>query len=190
MSPTSRNREVDELMLRLERGHDPRAVDQLFPLVYDELRRLAAARMRKERADHTLQATALVNEVYLKLVDQSRVRWQNRAQFFAVAARAMHRILVDYARARGSEKRGGGQSPVTLEDIEAGAETGLDGLLDLDDALERLAGLEPRQARVVEMRFFAGLSTDEIAEVLDVSAATVDRDWRAARAWLTVAMRP
>ncbi len=190
MSPTRRNPEIDELLQRLEDGHDPRAVDRLFPLVYDELRRLAAARMRRERPDHTLQATALVNEVYLKLVDQTRAQWRNRAQFFAVAARAMHQILVDYARTRGREKRGGGQVAVTLEKIEAGADTDLDDLLDLDEALERLAAIEPRQARVVEMRFFAGLTTEEIAEVLNVSAATVDRDWRSARAWLTVEMRP
>lgn len=189
MSPTSGNREVEELLFRLEGGTDPQVVDQLFPLVYDELRRIAGAQMKKERADHTLQATALVNEAYLKLVDQTRVRWQSRAHFFAVAASAMRRILIDYARTHGREKRGGGQVPVTLENVEPGADSRLEDLLDLDEALQRLAAVEPRQARVVEMRFFAGLSMEEIAPVLAVSPATVDRDWRSARAWLSAALK-
>lgn len=181
--------DVTELLLRLERGHDSRVVDQLFPLVYDELRRIAAARMKAERPDHTLQATALVNEAYIRMVDQTRVHWRSRGQFFAVAARCMRRILVDYARARGSEKRGGGQRRVSLSDVELGESSRLDDLMDLDQALERLAELDARQARVVELRFFGGVSMGEIARTLDVSPATVDRDWRTARAWLSAELR-
>lgn len=189
MSPTDQSPEITELLIRLEGGDDPRVVDQLFPLVYDELRRIARAQMRRERPDHTLRATALVNEAYLKLVDQTRVAWQNRAHFFAIAARAMRRILVDYARTRSREKRGGGWERVTLEGVESDAGSELDELLELDEALTRLGEVDPRQAQVVEMRFFAGVSMEEIAKVLNVSAATVDRDWRSARAWLSVELR-
>jgi RNA polymerase sigma factor (TIGR02999 family) len=190
VSPTSRSGDVTELLLRLQRGTDPHVVDQLFPLVYDELRRMAAARVARERIGHTLQATALVNEVYLKLVDQTRVDWRNRAQFFAIAARAMRRILIDYARTHSRQKRGGGQIPVTLENIESDPAMRMDDILELDDVLARLAALRPRQAGIVEMRVFGGLGMEEIAGVLGVSAATVDRDWRAARAWLSVEMQP
>lgn len=191
MSVPDPSRDVTDLLIRLEEGDDSRVVDQLFPLVYDELRRIAAARLKSERPDHTLQATALVNEAYIKLVDQTRVHWQNRAQFFAVAARAMRRILIDYARNRGRQKRGGGRIPVTLDDADSGpgADGRLDELLELDEALRRLAEIESRQARVVEMRFFAGATMEEIANTLDISAATADRDWRSARAWLSVQMR-
>jgi RNA polymerase sigma factor (TIGR02999 family) len=189
VSPTDQSPEITELLIRLEGGDDPRVVDQLFPLVYDELRRIARAQMRRERPDHTLRATALVNEAYLKLVDQTRVAWQNRAHFFAIAARAMRRILVDYARTRSREKRGGGWERVTLEGVESDAGSELDELLELDEALRRLGEVDPRQAQVVEMRFFAGVSMEEIAKVLNVSAATVDRDWRSARAWLSVELR-
>ena len=185
----SRDPGVTELLIQLEGSDDSRVVDRLFPLVYDELRRIAAAQMKKERPDHTLRATALVNEAYLKLVDQTRVQWQNRAHFFAIAARAMRRILIDYARTRSREKRGGDQERVTLEGLESGGERELDELLDLDEALRRLEDLDARQAKVVEMRFFGGVSMEEIAKVLGVSAATVDRDWRSARAWLSVELR-
>ncbi len=190
MNPSDPSRGVTELLLRLEQGNDERVVDQLFPLVYDELRRIAAAQLRNERADHTLQTTALVNEAYLKLVDQTRVQWRNRAQFLAVAARAMRRILIDYARTRSREKRGGGRVPVTLEEIPSDTGSRLDQLLELDDVLARLSALQPRQARVVEMRIFGGAGMEEIAGALGVSVATAERDWRTARAWLSVEMQP
>lgn len=189
--------EVTQLLNRLgggdaePRGTSPeRVVDRLFPLVYDELKGLAQARLRSERPDHTLNATALVHEAYLKLVDQTRANWQNRAHFFAIAARAMRRILVDYAKARNAEKRGGG-APLATFDEESGPRTsGPEELLELDEALTRLEALEPRQARVVEYRFFVGLRDKEIAEALGVSVPTVRLDWRTARAWLGTELGP
>lgn len=183
--------EVTELLLSLdseglEKGE---AVQRLFPLVYDELRRMAAARLRAERAGHTLSATALVHEAYMKLVNQERVDWKNRAHFFAIAARAMRRILLDHAIARKAEKRGGGAPIVTLGDEDTGREADLDGLIAIDEALGKLAELDPRQERVVELRFFAGLKLAEIAEALGVSLASVNRDWRVARAFLTTQLR-
>lgn len=166
------------------RAGDEAALATLTSLVYDELHRLARYYMARERPGHTLQATALVNEAYLKLVDASRVRWQNRAHFMAVAAQTMRRILVDLARKRRGQKRGGGARPVTLhEALLVGGQPGSD-LVALDDALEGLAKLDPRKSRVVELRFFGGLSLEETAEALGVSTDTVGRDWSAARAWL------
>lgn len=160
-------------------------LDELLPLVYDELRQLAAAILRHERPGHSLQPTALVNEAYLRLIDATRVEWQGRAQFLALAGRSMRQILVDHARARDAEKRGGDRVRVTLVD-DAGGVRGpqeLD-LLDVDEALEELASLDARKARVVELRFFAGLEMREIAEVLRVGTTTAEDDWYFARAWL------
>lgn len=166
------------------RGGDEQALGQLLPAVERELHRLARHYMRGERAGHSLQATALVNEAYLKLVDARRVNWQNRSHFVAMAARAMRRILVDAARAKKYQKRGGGVVKVTFDEgLQVTAERGRD-LVALDLALEELAKLDPRKVRVIEMRYFGGLSVEETAEALSVSADTVMRDWRLAKAWL------
>jgi RNA polymerase sigma factor (TIGR02999 family) len=156
-----------------------------MPVVYGELRRLARHYVRRERPDHTLQATALVHEAYMRLVDQRGVTWQNRAHFFGVAAQLMRRILVDYARRHRAAKRGGSFVQVSLNDALALPEEQGEDVLALDDALERLAAIDPRQARVVELRLFSGLTVEEAAEVLDVSAATVKREWTMAKAWLS-----
>src|SRR5215831_4763831 len=158
-----------------------------MPVVYGELRRRAAARLRRERPDHTLQPTALVNEVYLRLVDQRRIAWQNRAQFYGVAAEMMRRILVDHARAGRMAKRSGQWRRMSLRDDVARAAGPDADLLDLDAALTRLAALDPRKSRVAELRFFAGLSLSETGHVLGISVATVERDWQVARAWLYAA---
>lgn len=174
---------VTELLLAWGDG-DQAALEQLIPLVHGELRRIAARFMAGERHGHTLQPTALVNEVYLRLVDVERVRWQNRAHFLAVAARLMRRILVDFARSRGYRKRGGGAEHLAFDEatmIDVGR--GHD-LLALDDALDQLARVDARQGQVVVMRFFGGLTNEEIADVLNVSAATVMRDWKLAKSWL------
>ena len=159
--------------------------DKLMPLVYEELRRQASRYLRKERSNHTLQTTALIHEAYLKLIDQKNVEWQNRAHFFAIAAQAMRRILVDYARERHRAKRGGAAENLSLEKAAfiVSKEKSLD-LVALDEALSRLAKFDERQARVVELKFFSGLDIDETAEVLGVSNATVRRDWNMAKAWL------
>lgn len=163
---------------------DRSAAGRLMPLVYDELRALAASYLRRERRGHTLQPTALVHEAYLKMVDQRAACWSGRAHFFAVAAEAIRRILVDHARGRGTAKRGGGRERVTLSGIDAvGTDAEVD-LIVLDDALTRLQTLHPRQAEVVKMRYFAGLTGAETAEALGVSRSTVVDDWTVARAWL------
>jgi RNA polymerase sigma factor (TIGR02999 family) len=154
----------------------------LMEAVYAELRRLARGYLRRERPGHSLPPTALVHEAYLKLVDQRRVRWQNRAHFFAIAASQMRRILVDHARAHGARKRGGGTVP--LAEFDAGIDPPDVDILALDRSLEKLARIDPRQSRIVELRFFAGLTTDEVATVLDVAPITVRRDWVLARTWL------
>jgi RNA polymerase sigma factor (TIGR02999 family) len=165
-------------------GGDQAALAELMPLVYDELRKVAARHLRHQRPGHTLQTTALVNEAYLRLIDSSQVQWQNRAHFFAVSAQLMRRILVDFARSRNYQKRGGGAERVSLDEALAFApERGAD-LLALDDALNRLAQLNPRQAQVVELRYFGGLSEEESAEALKVSVRTIQRDWNLARLWL------
>lgn len=177
--------DVTGLLLAWGTG-DAGAGERLLPAVYDELRRQAGRAMRREGDAHTLQATALVHEAYLRLVDQNRVAWRNRAHFFAIAAQMMRRVLVDHARTRLAAKRGGQLHRVTLGDVGAGAEQG-DGdvdLLALHDALDQLAVLDPRQARLVELRYFGGLGIEETAEALGVSPATVKRDWAVARAWL------
>ena len=174
---------ITELLERWSQG-DEKALDQLTPLVYDELHRLAGAYLRRERREHTLQPTALVNEAYLKLTDQRKPRWQNRAQFFGVAARLMRRILVDHARTHYASKRGGDRYNVSLKNVGAfGAQPDAD-LLALHDVLDRLAQLDPQQGRLVELRFFGGLTIEETAEVMGVSHATVEREWKIAKAWL------
>ncbi len=175
--------EVTQLLQELAHG-EGKVVDQLFPLVYSELRGIAHGRLRNERSGHTLNTTALVHEVYLKLVDQDGVEWQNRSHFFAVAARAMRRILIDYAVARKAQKRGGDRRQVPLDEVVVLAEQRSEELLALDEALRRLESLEERHGRVVECRFFGGMSIEETAAALDISPATVKRDWTLARAWL------
>ena len=175
--------DVTRLLVRLTDG-DRAVLDDLLPLIYGELRRLAASYLRRERAGHTLQPTALVHEAYLRLVDQTQVRWQNRAHFFGVAAQMMRRILVDHARASVAAKRGGDVERLSLdENIDVTGERARE-LVALDEALERLAEIDPEKSRVVELRFFGGLSVEETAEVLGVSAPTVKRHWRMAKAWL------
>ena len=175
--------EVTTLLQAWGRGEDA-ALDEIIPIVCRELRRIAHRYMAGERPDHTLQTTALVNEAYLKLVDSRRVNWRNRAHFFAISAQLMRRILVDYARARGYRKRGSGARDITLHDELAGANARARNVLELDDALKALAELDPRKSKVVELRFFGGLSLEETAEVLKVCPDTVLRDWRMAKAWL------
>ena len=175
--------EVTRLLRQLGRGN-PRAVDQLTPLIYDELRRLASACMRRERPDHTLQATALVHEAYLRLLGQRDVEWHDRAHFFAVAATLMRRVLLDHARKRRSAKRGAAPHKTTLDEGLLISEEHLDDVLAMDECLARLALIDPQQARLVEMRFFAGLSVDEISAVAGISTATVKREWASAKAWL------
>ena len=174
-------------LLRAWSNGDQHALARLTPIVYDELRRLAHFHMKRERAGHSLQTTALVNEVYIRLVDYTRMHWQDRAHFFAVSAQLMRRILVDYARRR-NLKRGAGMRRIELEDAALlGGEQSAD-LVALDDALNELARLDPRKVQVVELRFFGGLSVDETAEVLKVSPVTVRRDWSTAKIWLYGAM--
>ncbi len=163
---------------------DRQALDQLLPLVYAQLRQIAARRLRHERGDHTLNATALVHEAYLKLMDADQVSWQNRAHFFAIAARVMRQILISYARKHNAEKRGGGAPDTLLEGKEISLDERADELLALDEALTRLGAFDDRLARVVEYRFFGGLTIEETASVLDVSTMTVKRDWSKAKAWL------
>lgn len=182
MSSSSRTHEVTRLLRELD-GGDPRVADRLIPLVYEELRRLAASYMADERPDHTLQPTALVHEAYLRLVDQRSVRWRSRTHFLAIAATAMRRLLIDHARRHRAEKRGGGRRVTLSEGIAGGEAADLD-VLALEEALTRLAEIDGRQAHVIELRFFGGLRVEEAAEVLGISPATVKRDWQHARAWL------
>jgi RNA polymerase sigma-70 factor (ECF subfamily) len=174
---------VTQLLLELSNGNHA-VVDTLLPVVYDELKKLASGYMRRERRDHTLQPTALVHESYLKLIDQTRVSWQNRAHFFGVAAQLMRRILVDHARTYNAEKRGGELQKLQLdENIDKAVELG-DELVRLDDALRDLAKVDPDNARLVELRYFGGLTFEEAAEVLGISVITAKRHWRVARAYL------
>ena len=171
-------------LLRAWSDGDLGARDRLVPLVYQELRRRAANHLRRERREHTLQPTALVHEAYLRLIDQERAVWQNRAQFFGVASQMMRRILVDRARANRTAKRSGRWSRVMLDDGASVTHTPDVDVLDLDSALTRLATFDVRRSQIVELRFFAGLSLEEISQALGISRATVERDWQAARAWL------
>ena len=175
--------QITQLLSRWGKG-DRAALDKLTPLVYDELRRLAHRHMSGERPDHTLQTTALVNEAYLKLADQTHANWSDRAHFFAVAARAMRQILVNYAESYKAQKRGGGAAKVELDDAALVAAAQSSEVIELNEALERLNELEPRKAQIVELKYFGGLTQEEIAEVLKISAVTVRRDWRFAKAWL------
>lgn len=175
--------EVTQLLDQIRNGNRA-ASDDLFQLVHRELRKLASAYMRNERRDHTLQPTALVHEAYIRLVDQRGVTLESRAHFFGIAANVMRRVLIDHARARRAEKRGRGQVKVSLDDVMEPSVENEDYLIELDQALERLAALDPRQARVVELRFFGGLSVEQTAEILGTAPRTIVRDWRVARAWL------
>lgn len=175
-------REATQWLLAGSQGQ-PEALDQLMPLVYEELRRLAGRYLRRERPDHTLQATALVHEAYLRLIDQTQVDWRNHAHFVGLAARLMRQILVDHARAQHRQKRGGAALKFSLDElVDRSCERPVDWV-DLDEALSRLASLDPRQSRIVELRFFGGLSIEETAEVLGVSISTVKAEWRLAKAW-------
>jgi RNA polymerase sigma factor (TIGR02999 family) len=180
---------IDVTQTLVNCGSDHKEVlDQLLPLVYDELRRVAARYLRRERPGHTLQPTALVHEAYLRLIDQRRVQWQNRAHFLGIAATMMRRILINHAQSRRAAKRGGGKYTLSLDAAvdwadEREVDRGID-LLAIDGALTRLAAIDNQQSRIVELRFFGGLTVDETAEVLDISPATVHREWRMAKAWL------
>lgn len=180
---TSAHTEVSQLLVEWGQG-DQEALSRLMPLVYNELRRLASRKLRGERPDHTLHTTALAHEAYLALVDQRRANWQNRAQFFAIAAQLMRRILVDYARSQRAAKRGGDYLKLSLDEVVALSDEKSADLLALDEALDRLANLDPQQSRVVELRVFGGLSVEETAEALGISPRTVKREWSMARAWL------
>jgi RNA polymerase sigma factor (TIGR02999 family) len=174
---------VTDLLLGWRAG-DPKALDALVPLVYDELRRLAHHHLRNERPGHTLQSTALVHEAYFRLIGQDLPEWESRAHFFAIAAQLMRQILVDYARRHRASKRGSGACVLTLDDAVALPQRKDVDIGALDDALNALAEIDPRQSRVVVLRFFAGLSLEETSEVMGIATATVQRDWTAARAWL------
>lgn len=175
--------EVTVLLGQIAKGNDAAAA-QLIPIVYDELRRLAGGYMRRERQDHTLQPTALVHEAYLKLIEQRAVDWQGRSHFFAIAAQTMRRILIDHARGHLRDKRGGGAIAVPLDEALVFSPEQSAELVMLDASLERLAKLDPRQSKIVELRFFGGLTVEQTAEMLGISAKTVKRDWSMAKAWL------
>ena len=175
--------EVTQLLIAFGQG-DAQALDQLLPAVYSELHRIAMRQMRNERADHTLNATALVHEAYIKLADQNQISWQNRAHFFAISARVMRQVLISYARKHNAEKRGGGTPDTLLEGKEIALNDRADELIALDEALERLAAQDAVKAELVKLRFFAGLTIDECAQVLGISGTTADRYWAYARAWL------
>ena len=175
--------QVTDLLLAWGNG-DRGALDELLPIIHQELRRLARLQMRGERANHTLQTTALVNEAFLRLVDLRRIGWQDRAHFLALSARLMRRVLVDHARSRGYQKRGGSAAAVTLDDALLAAPERGTNFVALDDALQDLARLDARKSRVIELRFFGGLSIAETADALDISPETVMRDWRFAKVWL------
>jgi RNA polymerase sigma-70 factor, ECF subfamily len=183
LSSSSTGHAVTRLLREWSEG-DAAAVEKLLPLVHEELRRLARRYMRRERPGHTLQTTAVVNEAYLRLVDQQGADWRNRAHFFAVSAQAMRHILVDYARRKYSSKRGGVARKVTLDEAAVASTERAAELVALDQAMQGLAEIHPRRCKVVELRYFAGLNNREAAEVLGVSDVTVERDWRFARAWL------
>ena len=176
-------KEVSRLLADCGDG-DQAAFNQLLPLVYDELHRLASSYMSRERPDHTLQTTALVNEAYLRLADQRDPRWQNRVHFFAVASKVMRQILIDHARRRTRAKRGGNQTRLSLDEAAILSDERAADLLALDEALTKLASVDARKSRVVELRFFSGLTIEEVAEVLKVTPKTVARDWAMARAWI------
>lgn len=187
LAPSSPQQQVTQLLCQWRDG-DPNALEKLIPLVEPELQRLAHHYMSRERPGHTLQTTALLDDAYLQLAGKSHVQWENRAHFFAVAAQLMRRIMVDHARQRQTLKRGGGAIRVTLDECAAVTQTRAAELLALDEALEKLAAADQRKAKVVEMRYFGGLTMEEIADVLKIHINTVTRDWTAARAWLFAAL--
>jgi RNA polymerase sigma factor (TIGR02999 family) len=180
--------EITQLLLSWQDG-DKQAFHKLIPLLYSELHRIAARHMRQEKPGHTLQTTALLNEVYCKLTDQKMARWVNRAQFLSTASHLMRRILVDHARRRASLKGGGGVQKISLDENALTPQNNAPELISLDAALDRLAGFDARKSRIVEMKFFGGLTTEEIATIEKVSARTIEREWRKARAWLYDAIR-
>jgi RNA polymerase sigma factor (TIGR02999 family) len=182
-------KDVTQLLQAWKEG-DPLAPDRLAPLIYAELRRLARRSMRRENPQHTLETGALINEAYLRLADWKNARWENRAHFYGVAAQIMRRVLVDHARAHAYQKRGGGARPVSLEEALVASPDRAPDLIALDEALERLAQRDPRKSKVVELRFFGGLSVEETAAVLDVSPFTVIRDWNFVKAWLSRELKP
>ena len=182
-SPSVSAQKVTQLLAEWSQGNDA-ALTELTPLVYEDLRRLAHHYMDRQRPDHTLQTTALVNEAYLRLADQTHPNWQTRAHFFAVAARAMRQILVNYAKSYRSQKRGGGALKIELDETALVSPAESTAIVDLHEALKRLATLDPRKGEVVELKYFGGLNYDEIAEVLKISPVTVRRDWEFAKAWL------
>jgi len=181
--PPRQEHEITQLLAEWREGNQT-ALDQLYPLVYDELHRLARRYMSRERKGHTLQTTALINEAYVRLVDQRRVQWANRSHFFAISAQIMRRILIDHARRYSYAKRGGGARQVSLDETATVVRGNLSEFLRLDEALKSLAELDPRRSQVVELKYFGGLNNDEIAGVLKISKNTVTRDWNMARAWL------
>lgn len=185
MEIENKNENLTQLLIQYSSG-DEAVLESLLPHIYQELRRLAESYMRREAAHHTLQPTALVHEAYFKLIDQNRVQWQNRSHFFGVAAQLMRRILIDHARKRRASKRGGSQIRLSFDDAiqVAAADNSRPDLLALEEAMEKLEALSPRQAKVVELRYFGGLNIEETAEVLKTSPATVKRDWSMAKAWL------
>jgi RNA polymerase sigma-70 factor, ECF subfamily len=185
LEPTANlTREQVTVLLQAWSNGDPSAPEKLTPLIYSELRRLARRSMRRENPQHTLETGALINEAYLRLADWKNARWENRAHFYGVASQIMRRVLVDYARSRSYQKRGGGARPVSIDEAIVPLPNQAPDVLALDEALERLAKLDSRKSRVVELRFFAGLSVEETAGVLNVSPFTVIRDWNFAKAWL------
>jgi RNA polymerase sigma factor (TIGR02999 family) len=179
--------EITQLLLSWSEG-DKSALDQLIPLVYPELKRLARRYMGRESPDHTLQTSALINEAYLRLVDQHAVEWQDRAHFFAVAAQVMRHILIDHARSHRYHKRGAGAEHIPLDDVAVVSQERATELVALDDALTRLATVDPRKSQIVELRFFGGLTVEETAEVMKLSPITIKREWRSAKAWLHTEM--
>jgi len=187
-APSVSQQRVTDLLAQWSHGDDA-ALAELTPLVYDELRRVAHHYLSGERRDHTLQTTALVNEVYLRLADQTNPRWQNRAHFFAVAARAMRQILVSYARSQQAQKRGGGAFKVDLDEVALVSQEESKEIVDLHEALEQLSALDARKAQIVELKYFGGLNYDEIAEVLKISRITVRRYWEFAKVWLYTELR-
>jgi RNA polymerase sigma factor (TIGR02999 family) len=181
--PARSPHEITQLLAEWSNGNQT-ALDKLYPLVYDELHKMANRYMNRERKDHTLQTTALINEAYVRLVDQKNVHWANRAHFFAISAQIMRRILIDHARGHAYAKRGGGAQKVSLDETAIVANDRASTMLLLDEALKRLAEMDPRRGQVVELRYFGGLNNEEIAGVLKISENTVTRDWNMARAWL------
>jgi RNA polymerase sigma-70 factor, ECF subfamily len=186
--PSCSPHEITQLLAEWSNGNQT-ALDKLYPLVYDELHKMARRYMNRERQGHTLQTTALINEAYVRLVDQKQVHWQNRAHFFAISAQIMRRILIDHARRYDYAKRGGGAEKISLDEIAIVALEPASAVLLLDEALNRLGEIDPRRSQVVELRYFGGLSNEEIAGVLKISENTVTRDWNMARAWLYQELR-